>query len=218
MRSLALAALVALPLALATATASPTISGRAEFDVLRNGEPFGRHTIVVSGSGDSLRAQSSVALRAGLGPVVMFRLEQTCAETWSEGVLSGMRCSTLKDGRRTLVRAVREGDRLRVTGADGETVFPATALPASWWTMPPAGATLINTETGEPMRARVTHMGRETISVGGRRIEADRVRVTGSVSGDLWYDAEGRWVACTFRARGQNIEYRLATPLAGAPA
>jgi hypothetical protein len=201
------------------ALATPSEAGRTEFEVLRNGQPFGRHTVVVSGTEASLRAQSRVALRATAGPLTVFRLEQTCSETWTNGVLVGLSCSTLKDGRRTQVRAERQDNRLVVRGAEGEHVMPVTALPASWWTRPPEGAMLINTETGEPMRVRVTHMGREGFQVGGRRIQADRVRVQGdTMNGDLWYDAEGRWVGCTFTARGQRIQYRLASPVTSAPA
>lgn len=219
MRSLVLTALAVLCLSSAGATATPSVAGRTEFNVTRNGQPFGSHTIVVTGSGDSLRAQSTVSLRANMGPVTMFRLEQTCAETWHDGVLLGLRCNTFKDGRRTRVEAQRDGDRLRVTGADGENWFPLGVFPTSWWTAPPANATqLIDTETGESMEVRVTRMGRESIEVGGQTIQADRIRVQGSLTGDLWYDTQGRWVACRFTARGQRIEYRLASPRNAAPA
>lgn len=218
MRSVVFAALAALCLSGAAATASPSDAGRIEFEVLRNGHPFGRHTVVVSGTEGNLRATSSVTMRANMGPVTVFRLEQNCSETWTEGVLTSLACNTLKDGRRTHVQAERRDGRLHVRGAEGENWFPLSAFPASWWTKPPAGVVLINTETGEPMRATISHLGRETIEIGGRRIAADRVRVTGTLTGDLWYDSEGRWVGCNFRARGQEIEYRLATSRANAPA
>jgi hypothetical protein len=218
MRSFTLAALAAFSLSTA-ATASPSDAGRLVFDVTRNGHAFGQHSVTVSSAGEGLRAQSRVTLRANVGPLTVFRLEQTCSETWRNGVLAGLNCSTLKDGRRTQVRAELRNGRLRVIGADGENWFPLGAIPTSWWTRPPAGTTtLIDTETGEPMRVRVTRMGRETIEVGGRRIQADRIRVQGTLTADLWYDAHGRWVGCAFTARGQRIEYRLSTPLSAAPA
>jgi len=219
MRSLTLAALAAFTLSHAAASAAPSDAGRLVFDVTRNGQPFGQHTVTVSDAGEGLRAQSRVALRANVGPVTVFRLEQTCSETWTGGVLAGLTCSTLKDGRRTQVRAEMRGGRLRVVGAEGENWFPLGAFPTSWWTRPPAGATtLIDTETGEPMRVRVTRIGRETIEVGGRRIAAERIRVQGTLTADLWYDTQGHWVGCEFTARGQRIAYRLATPLSAAPA
>lgn len=218
MRSLTLVAVAAVCLSSAAA-AAPSDAGRLVFDVTRNGQPFGQHSITVSDAGDALRAQSRVALRANVGPVTVFRLEQTCSETWSNGVLAGLHCSTLKDGRRTQVRAEVQDGRLRVVGADGETFFPLGVFPTSWWTRPPTSATtMLDTETGEPMPVRVTHMGRETIEVGGRRIQAERIRVQGTLTADLWYDAQGRWVSCEFNARGQRVQYRLASPLSAAPA
>jgi hypothetical protein len=220
MRSVALtlASIAVLTMA-GSATAVPTNPGRTVFDVTRNGAPFGTHTVSVSQSGETLRAQNTIALRAGVGPVTMFRLEQSCAETWADGALTSLSCSTLKDGRRTQVRAERQNGRLRVTGAGGETFFPLNAVPSTWWTRPPIDASsVIDTETGAAMPIRVTRVGRETITAGGARIEADHYRITGNLTADLWYDANGRWVSCAFTARGQRILYRLASPLDGAPA
>jgi hypothetical protein len=217
MRSLALAVLAALFVS-GAATATPSDAGRTVFEVTRNGQPFGRHTISVTGSGDALRAQSEIAMRVDVGPLTMFRLEQSCTEVWSDGSLSGLTCNTLKDGRRTRVRAEHHDGRLRVTGAEGEHWFPLSAMPASWWTRPAEGVQMINTETGAPMRVRVTRVGRETINAGGQSIQADRIRVQGTLTVDLWYDVEGRWVGCAFSARGQNIQYRLASPVNGLPA
>lgn len=219
MRSLALAAIAAALLVSAPASAVPSGAGRIAFDVTRNGQPFGRHTITVSGAEADLRAVSTVSLRATLGPLTAYSLEQTCSERWARGALTSLVCSTIKDGRRTQVRAEMVNGRLRVTGASGEHWFPATAFPSSWWTRPPLNTrTLIDTQTGSPIQVRITNMGRDTIEVAGQRITAERIRVTGSISADLWYDTQGRWVGCNFRARGQNIAYRLATPLNSAPA
>jgi hypothetical protein len=43
----------------------------------------------------------------------------------------------------------------------------------------------------------------------GARIDARHVRMTGTLTVDLWYDASGRWVGCVFTARGQEIRYVL---------
>src|SRR5262245_55707511 len=119
MRSLALAALAAFCLT-GAASATPSDAGRAVFDVTRNGQPFGRHTIAVTGSGDALRAQSEVDFRVDVGPMTMYRLEQNCTETWANGALASLSCNTLKDGHRTRVQAEQRNGRLRVVGARGE--------------------------------------------------------------------------------------------------
>ena len=79
------------------------------------------------------------------------------------------------------------------------------------------GGAYIDTETGGSRNVRVTRVGVETVEVAGRKIQAQRFRVSSSITMDLWYDNEGRWVKGGFTARGQDIEYRLASPIAEAP-
>jgi hypothetical protein len=208
MRALLIAA--ALVVAAPAASASSPAPGRVEFEVTRNGQPFGRHVVTVTGSGETLRSHSSVWLRAGVGPLTVFRYEQTCAETWTGERLAAIECSTLKDGRRLEIRGAVRGGRVVVAGASGEQAFPSAVLPTSWWRRPTSGVvSLLDTETGAPMTVTVTEHGSETINVGGRAIRADRIRVQGEIAVDLWYDDQGRWIGCRFTARGQTIEYRV---------
>lgn len=201
------------------AAAAPASAGRLEFDVTRNGQPFGRHVVRVSGSGGRFSVESRADLRANFGPVTVFRYEHACSESWEEGRLAGLDCSTLRDGRRTRVTARRAGDALVVTGGGAETSFDLGALPTSWWTKPPVGLDhMIDAETGARMPISVTRIGRETLNIGGQSVQAERIRVRGTLAVDLWYDANGRWVGCEFTTRGQRIQYRLTTPLAAAPA
>jgi|CXWL01.1.fsa_nt_gi hypothetical protein len=204
--------------ALQVAPAWAMSPGRVEFDVFRNGEPFGRHVVSVTEANDRFTVECQVALRVNVGPLTVYRYEHACRETWSLGALERLRCATLRDGRRTRVDAQLDGSRLRVTGADGELLFPLDALPTSWWIKPATSVTsMIDTETGARMALQVTDMGTGPIQAGGAVIQAHRIRVQGELAVDLWYDVQGRWVGCAFTARGQRIVYRLATPLGVAP-
>lgn len=201
------------------ALASPTSPGRVEFDVLRNGQPFGRHTVTVTETAGGFVARSNVALRVAAGPVTVFRYEHACVETWRASALTALDCDTLKGGRRLSVNATQTSGGLLVSGEDGESVMPATARPTSWWLRPPTDTGfMLDTETGARMPLRVTHMGREPVRVGEQTIDAERFRVRGDVTVDLWYDQQGRWVGCAFTTRGQNIEYRLTSPRSAGPA
>lgn len=198
----------------APAFAAPSAPGRLEFEVLRQGQPFGRHTVTVSEVDGALVAESQAQLRANLGPVTVFRYEQTCRETWRGGALQDLDCTTQRNSRRTNVVASPGDGAMRVTGRGVETAFPLTALPSNWWSKPPASVReFINTETGGRMPVRITRMGRETYN----GIAAERVRVQGTLTLDLWYDDAGRWVGCVFTTQGQRIEYRLVSPLSQAP-
>jgi hypothetical protein len=148
----------------------------------------------------------------------VFQYQQRCRETWEQAALSALSCSTTKQGRRTDVAARLGGGQMLVSGVGGETRFPLAALPTSWWTKPPAfSGAMIDTETGRELNVRVTHLGRETLTIGAERVAADHVRVQGTLTVDLWYDTEGRWIGCAFTAQGQRFEYRLLSPRADGP-
>ncbi len=208
-----LALLVAAPSALAANSA-----GRLEFNVTRNGEPFGTHTVTVSATGGELTVQNTVRLRASVGPVTVFRFDHACTERWRQGALLALRCAT-REGRDTSdVVATRTADGLRVTGPTGATTFPADALPTTWWTQSVLSrARLIDAETGQAMPIRVSTIGPDTLTIGGQRVATTRYRVQGTIAMDIWYDGSGRWVRTAFSARGQNIEYTLVSPLSAAP-
>ena len=201
------------------AEAAPVSPGRVEFEVFRDGQPFGRQSVVVSKSDGALVAVSQADLKADFGPITVFRYQQSCRETWRDGGLAILSCSTTKNGRRTSVEGAREGDNLRVSEGKRRIDFPAASLPTAWWTKPPVATyDMINTETGQRLPVRVTRIGRDTVGTGNLQVQADHLRVTGSLTLDLWYDDAGHWVSCAFTASGQHMTYRLLTPVAEGPA
>jgi hypothetical protein len=201
------------------ALAAPASPGRVEFEVLRNGQPFGKQSVTVSRANGELVADSHADLKADFGPVTVFRYQQTCRETWRDGGLANLSCSTTKNGQRTKVEGSRETSGLRVSTGKSQIDFPAAALPTAWWTKPPLAAyDMINTETGQRLSVRVTHIGREMIETGAGRVEAEHIRVAGSLTVDLWYDDAGHWISCAFTMSGQRMTYRLLTPIADGPA
>ena len=55
----------------------------------------------------------------------------------------------------------------------------------------------------------VQDLGPDRIATSSGIVDAHRIRMTGSLTVDLWYDEAGRWVGCEFEARGQSIRYVL---------
>jgi hypothetical protein len=210
---LALALLVSAPSAFAA-----TAAGRLEFNVTRNGEAFGTHTVTVTGAGGDLTVRNTARLRANIGPITVFRFDHSCTERWRQGALQGLECTTREGDETSDVRAVRTADGLRVTGPSGAQVFSPDALPTTWWTQTVLSRSrLIDAETGEAMPIRVRTIGSETLTIAGQRVQTTRYRVQGTIAMDIWYDGAGRWVRAAFTARGQNIEYTLVSPLSAAP-
>lgn len=208
--------------ALADDAAVPAVSGlengwkpkpgdEIRFNVLRKGNPFGSHAVTFeNGPDNTLIAKTEIDLKAGLGPLTVFRYDHSSSETWRNGELVAVEGEVNDDGKKHSMKATLKGDAMDVQG----TVFigeaPADIIPASHWNYAQTQTSqLLSTEDGEIYNVAVTPKGRETIEAGGQTIEANRYFLQSNLNVDLWYDDEGRWVKLAFEARGQQIEYVL---------
>lgn len=190
----------------------PADGDEIRFDVLRQGKPFGHHTVSFSRTDDGeLDVSVDVELRAGLGPLTLFRYELDSSERWRDGELIEVTGEAREDGERESMQAEREGDQLRVQGDAFTGEVPASLLPASHWNVAQTRASqLISTENGELIEVQVRDLGRETILAGGQEIPTNKYLLDSDIDVTLWYDDAGRWVKLAFEARGQSIEYVLA--------
>lgn len=181
------------------------------FSVLREGKPFGSHAVSFSTSADgALVARTAVSLKAGLGPVTLFRYQLDATETWLNGQLEKVSGSVNDDGKKRSVTATRRGKTLNVSGSDFKGEAPAGIVPASHWNYAQTkSGRLLSTEDGEIIEVNVVRKGREMIRAGNKTIEANRYLMDSALDVDLWYDDAGRWVKLAFNARGQKIEYVL---------
>jgi hypothetical protein len=202
------------------ACADPAKPGRVEFEVLRGGEHFGNQSVTVTASDGAFAVKTAASLKATIGPITVFSYKQQCDEAWRGAALAGLKCSTVRDGKTTIVESTHSTSGIKVSGEKKKVSdFSAEAWPSTWWTKPKLGSyDLINTETGKPMPVSVTHLGKDTRRVAGQQIQADHIRVAGTLTVDLWYDDAGRWVDCAFSASGQKMTYRLLSPISDAPA
>ena len=220
LRTLALASVAALSLtSLSDATDFvPADDDVIAFDVIRDGRQLGTHIIRFERDGDALRVVSDVDLRVGLGPVTVFRYEHDATEYWQNGELLRFESRTLKDGERLQVSAERSGDQLDIDGMNYDAVPLSVQLPAalsvsSHWRGYSTDATAIfNTETGEAMDVVFTDLGTETLTINGRSITAQRLRMAGTLTVDLWYGPDGEWIKCEFEARGETVVYIRTDP------
>lgn len=211
--------------AVADVAGSPTVADGApdawqprdgdtiRFNVRRNHKSdFGTHTVHFSVDEEgNVTATSDVSLKAGLGPITLFRYSLTATEQWRAGQLVSLEGETNDDGDAESVEARRDGDMLEVSGSEFSGEVPLGIIPSSHWNIQQAYSDrILSTESGEILKTSATNMGRETIEAGGQQIEATRYRVVSDLTVDIWYDDQSRWVKLAFEARGQEIDYVLA--------
>ncbi len=190
---------------------TPSAGDQISFEVLRKGKPFGDHILSFDKAEDgTLQVTTDVDLKAGLGPITVFRYSLDSTEKWQDGKLVSLSGQTNDDGDRTSVDADREGDTLTIDGTAYTGEAPADIIPSSHWNIKQMYSdVMLSTEDGELLDIKVEQIGRDNVMIGGQSVPADHYRLTSDITVDLWYDDAGRWVKLAFEARGQAIEYRL---------
>lgn len=183
------------------------------FNVFRQGDKeFGTHRVSFEVESDgNFTATSDVDLKAGFGPITVFRYSLNATESWEDGQLVELQGSTNDDGDKKSVNASFQNGQLQVDGSGYTGEAPAGIIPSSHWNMLQAFSTkILSTESGEILETDVSKIGEETLQINGRSIPSVHYRLKSDLTVDLWYDDQGRWVQLSFEARGQQIDYRLA--------
>lgn len=190
---------------------TPSAGDQISFEVLRKGKPFGDHILSFDETEDgTLQVTSDVDLKAGLGPITVFRYTLDSTEEWQNGELVSLSGRTNDDGDETDVTAERAGDTLAVNGTAYMGDAPVDIIPSSHWNIKQMYSdVMLSTEDGELLDIEVEQLGRDSVSIGDETVPADHYRLKSDITVDLWYDDTGRWVKLAFEARGQTIEYRL---------
>lgn len=168
------------------------------FQVLRNGTPFGDHRVRFTRrpSGELL-VDTEIELKVQFGPLTVFRYEQSIAEAWDAEGLVSLAAQTLRDGKQHAV------------DLDRDSAFAALIPSSHWRGYEPGTELILNTETGEPMAVSITDLGHRDVATNRGLVQARGIRMTGSLSVDLWYDQNGGWVGCEFQVDGHSVRYVL---------
>lgn len=180
-----------------------------KFKVLQNGKQFGTHTVSLSRKGDSTFVKSDLNLEYKIGPLTIFHYRSYCAESWKANRLDRMSCSIDKTGKRERIEVARAGDKLIIT-QDGKRVRnERVAVPISPWnSVAMKSSKAILADNGSVSPLQTVELGHEKIELGGRRVDAHRVRYKSALVVDSWSDSRGRWLKATFKTLGKNIEIR----------
>ncbi len=194
MRSLSLAAGLALALATSVNAASIPAGGHLDFDVVRKGKDIGDHSYSFNGSGDALTVSvtTDISVKVPIIRTTAYSFKHKSVESWSGGQLTSVRSATNDDGTPHQLS----------TGGQG-------MLPASLWNDDTVrSGTLLNTVDGSVMRVRVSDMGTEQVSTRRGTVSAHHYRLSGDLNRDLWYDAQGNLAHVSFTADdGSTVTY-----------
>ncbi|ACI98027.1 DUF6134 family protein [Rhodospirillum centenum] len=216
-------ALMAATVAAGMTAAAATVpaAGRLAFSVFRNGDStMGWHRLDFHRDGDRLVVEKEIRFEVKVAFFTAYRYVHTNREVWQGDRLVALETSTDDDGRRHWVRGRATPEGFAVESSRGALLAPADVVPTSYWNIRTVGTTrLLDTQRGVLMDVRVEPLGAEPVAAAGSVVEARHFRLhflsnrpgaTDFV--DIWYDDADAWVKLAFRAKGQDIVYRLDAP------
>ncbi len=206
-RCLAASIIVALLGSVPLSAKLPDPEGLA-FDVFRDGDPLGRHTVAFWRDGEKLHVRIDILLEVNLAFITLFRYTHQNHEIWLDDKLIAIDTQTDDDGDKYWLRGRATEAGFEVEGSGGRFIAPANVLPTSYWR--PETATrdrLLDTQHGRLVDVATVPIGKEVVEISGRQVEAMRYNVSGDLDLDLWYTQAGEWAKITFEARGAEVVY-----------
>ena len=189
--------------------AAARYDGPIVFDVRRNGDSVGEHTVTFRQDGDDLIAETTFDIAIRFAFITVYRYSHRSTEVWRDGQLQALTAWTDDDGEVGQVEIARDGDVIAVRYPDGSDATAAHLFPTTHWNASVLGADRVfNTLTGNANKVEIVPGPMETIVTGAGEREARRYAYTGQLQNEVWYDDAGRWVKMRFTAKGGSvIEY-----------
>lgn len=178
------------------------------FDVERNGDVVGQHVVTFSRTDQGVKVNVRADIDVSVLFIPAYRFKFQSHELWRDGALLSMDASTNDDGDYVTVKAQRDAIGLHVTSTVGEYEAPSL-LPMSHWNAALLkGGVILNTMTGELVDLKVQDVGFDTVTTRNGPLRARHYIYSGDLTGDIWYDSDGRWVRLRFAAKdGSIIDY-----------
>jgi len=194
------------PAAVASADWPERVYGAsAEFTILRDGKPVGRHMLRFQRDNGDLIVDARSDIAVKLLGFTMYSFEYHSRSVWRDGQLEQLTAIRTENGERQQVEARRQDGLLRVSGPSGANETPRTVFPTDHW-HPGAlqSELMLNTLTGGLEPVRVRRLDEPDDAAGA----AHRYAYEGGFRAEVWYDRDWRWTRLRFAARdGSSIEY-----------
>lgn len=188
------------------------------FDIYRNDARIGSHNVTFRDEAAGLKVTTNFELEIGLLFVTLFELQYQSEALWEDGQLVALSARTDRNGDISEVEASVFEDTLTIDGPNGRQTTAMGIYPTNHWNSGVIGSTqLMNTITGKVNDVRLVPLGTERVTTNAGMVDATRYKYEGAIQNEVWYDADGRWVAMQFPGDdGSLIELRCRQCVASA--
>lgn len=186
------------------------------FDIYRNGEKFGTHTLQFQEKENGqTEVKININMRYCLGPVCLFRYEHQNTEIWQNDRILSMVSETYDDGDDYAVQAYWDKSMVDVTTIDNQFDASPDIFTTSYWnSVVLRQSQLLNTQKGNIEDIQIENLGVYEVSTAFGDVQANAYKIDASVPITIFYDTKTRqWVGLEFSVRDSKIVYQLVSPV-----
>jgi Family of unknown function (DUF6134) len=197
-------------------------SGVFTFTVTRDGDPIGTHRVAFSHDGERTEFDTEMELKVTFAMVPLYHFTNQRREVWQDGRPLMINSKTDDNGDKLDITLKPDGaGYVRTVNGRVDKLDGSTKVLAMWdqEELEAEPGLFVSVIEDELLKLAFNFVGKETMTIEGRQIEADHYRMTGTEERDIWYDQAGQVARVRFERRGDQIEYirneYLARPLDG---
>lgn len=181
---------------------------------LWNGKQIGEHAVAFQRDGDDLIVDTHIDLKVKVLFFSVFRLKHDAREIWRAGRLFSVTSTTNRDGTRVEVSGNAVEDGFLITGENGPFLAAAHLLTTNslWDSRIVDEVGLIDVQYGGEVGLVSRPLGDAVVETPQGPVLANRYQIiTPQYAASLFYDEDQHWVKALIEAKGETIEYVLAS-------
>jgi hypothetical protein len=204
MATVGLVALLAAPVQAGSSGFPPP--GSLHYAITRDGEPVGFYEMELSRDGNRFQVRTRTDIAVSFLGIVLYRLQGSSDELWVDGRLQRFHARSDDGGKPREVAVRPRAGEFDLVENGIEHSVSGDLLPGTLW----HPATLTATELIDPIdctrnKVRVIDRGMEQITVHGRSVPAHHIAILEQRALDVWYEADGRILAMSYRAWDNSL-------------
>lgn len=205
--------LCAFMLAGLTLFSTPINAKEWAFDVYLDKSKIGQHVFRLNNNVLTSKAKFNVKILF----IDAYQYDHQANEQWQGNCLTRLTADTVENKMVSHVEANLSGSNLMVEDGKRKQTLPACTMTFAYWNPKILSQTkLLNPQNAEWLDTNISKLGMDTIDVKGKKIEAERFQIDGTLEGknklkiELWYSASNEWLALrSTTPEGYIINYKL---------
>jgi len=167
---------------------------------------IGTHVLNFACEGDDLVVETDVDVKVKILFVTAYERQAHYREVWRDDRLIDYQARTNDGGDLYETRARIEDGEMIVDGVKKGVRVPLDTVSTHPWNVDTVDRPLIfGQRDGRILRVSAKHAGSETLTIGGKQIEAEKYVVQGDLERELLYDTEGTWLQWRLERGGKII-------------